>query len=137
MADAHTILNNREKTLCEYGGVIGALFSLTCLFQHLIFAIPNHITYPMIPAYLLAVTAFVLLAMQKSIAAVLLIISAVLSAVIEYIYIKNYTFSLVVVLLFLYEVIAVVALFTEDIPKKLKMKRAAEKAEQDTWAGKI
>jgi hypothetical protein len=88
------VLTNWQKNICEWGGILGALLSLTCLIQHIAVAIPNSITNPMIPGYLLATTAFVLLALQKPVAIVLLFISAVYAAINEYLWMSNYAFSL-------------------------------------------
>lgn len=137
MPAPYSPLNNHAKNICEYGGIFGVLLSLTCLIQHIAVAIPGKVTNPMIPGYLFAILAFTLLGLQKSYAVILLIISGAYSAYTEYQWIKNYSFSLVVLLLFIYHVIIVVALYAEQIPERLKQKRLAEKAEEDEWRGKI
>ena len=126
-----------EKNLCEYGGIFGVLLSLTCLVQHIAVAIPGKITNPMIPGYLFAIVAFVLLGIQKSYAIILVMISAVYSAFNEYQWMKHYSFSLVVLLLFIFHIIVIVAIYVEQVPEKLKQKRLAEKEEEDAWRGKI
>lgn len=130
-------LTYRQKNFCEYGGIFGVLLSLTCLIQHIAVAIPGKATNPMIPGYLFAILAFTLLGLQKTYAIILLIISGAYSAFSEYQWIKHYSFSLVVLLLFIYHVIIIVGLFAEQIPERLKQKRLAEKAEEDAWRGKI
>lgn len=130
-------LTDRQKNICEYGGLFGILLSLTCLVQHLVAAIPNAITNPMIPAYLLAIAAFLLLAMQKPVCLFFLISSAFLSLVIEWRWMTHYAFSLVVLLLFLYHVIIIVILYTEQIPARLKQIKAWKEAEEDHWKDKI
>lgn len=130
-------LTNWQKNICEWGGALGILLSLTCLIQHLAVVIPNNVTKPMLPAYFFAIIAFLLLCFQKTIAPILIIISAACSAVIEYLWMTHDSFSLVVMLLFVYHVIILVAVYTEQIPQRLAQKRKAEKEEQDMWAGKI
>jgi hypothetical protein len=137
MNDPENILTNSEKNLCEYSATFGVLLSLTCLIQHLVFAIPGRVTNPMIPAYVFAIVAFVLLGLKKPISVILLIISAGFSFIIEYLWLTHYSFSLVVLLFFLYNVTIIIVLFAEQLPQKLKMKAAAEKKERDMWAGKI
>jgi len=66
-----------------------------------------------------------------------LIISAVYAAIIEFLWMSNYAFSLVVLLLFIFHIIVLVALFTEQIPQRLKAMRQAEKEEAANWEGKI
>ena len=87
--------------------------------------------------YIFAIIAFLLLGLKKPVAPVLLIISAIISFIIEIIWVKVLAFSLVVLLLMLYTVIIVVVLYVEQIPQKLKQKRLAEKEEEELWAGKI
>ena len=131
------VYTTRQKNICEYGGLLGIFLSLTCLVQHLIVAIPNKITNPMIPGYLFAILAFGFLGLQKTYAVIFLIISAVYSAFTEYQWMHHYAFSLVVLMLFFYHVIIIVTIFTEEIPARLKQKRLAEKEEEDAWRGKI
>lgn len=131
------ILTHWQKNICEWGGILGALLSLTCLIQHIAVAIPNSITNPMIPGYLLAIISFILLALQKPVAIVLLFISTVYAAINEYLWMSNYAFSLVVLLLFVFHIIILVAVFTEQIPQLLKTLRQAEKEEAAKWEGKI
>lgn len=133
----YTSLTNGQKNLCEYGGVIGILLSLTCLIQHLILAIPSAVTNPMIPAYVFATIAFVLLSLQKQVSIILLIISFVFIFIINAVWIRHFSFSLAVLLLLIYHVIAIIILFVEKIPMKLKLKAATEKAERDSWANKL
>lgn len=137
MNDQNNILTPNEKSLCEYGAALGVVLTLVCLVQHTLVVIPRTLTNSMVPAYFFIITAFILFGLQKTFSIVLLIISAVLSAVIEYLWVTHESFSLVVMLLFMYHIAAIVYLLTQNIPQKLKMKKAAEKAERDRWAGKI
>jgi predicted membrane protein len=137
MQDPNTILNNREKNLCEFTAIAGVLLTLTCLVQHLIVTIPNSLTNLMIAAYPFMIVAFLLLGLQKPISIVFVIIGAALSALLEFLWIMHYAFSLVVLLLFMFHTVIVIVLFMEKIPRKLKMKRAAQRAEADAWADKI
>jgi len=130
-------LTNYQKNICEYGGLFGILLSLTCLVQHLILAIPSYITNPMIPAYILCTTAFLLLALLKPSALYFLITGALLTLLIEWRYITHMTFSLVVLLLFIYHVIMIVLLISEQIPARLIKARQLKEAEEAEWRGKI
>jgi len=137
MSDPHNVLTTSEKNLCEYGAALGVVLSVVCLVQHSVLVIPGPVTNPMIPAYFFFIITFILLGLQKSFSVVLLIIGAGLSAVIEWLWTTHYSFSLVVLMLFFYHVVAIVVLFMQDIPKKLKLKKAAEKADKEIWADKI
>lgn len=130
-------LTERQQNLCEYGGTFGVLISLTCLIQHIIVAIPQWITRAMIILYIFIISSFFLLALKKHYAPVLVIISAVFSLVLEYIWMTHYSFSLVVLALFIYMISIIVTLFVEQVPQKLKEKRLAEIKEEQEWAGKL
>lgn len=130
-------LSNRQKNFCEYGGIFGILISLTCLIQHIAVAIPTNITNPMIPGYVFAALSFALLAFQKSYAVILLIISAAYSGFTEYQWMKAHSFSLVVLILFIYHVIIIINIYEENIPESIQQKSMIERAEQDEWRGKI
>src|SRR5258705_876417 len=111
MTEPKSVLTNRETILCEYGGSFGVLLALTCLVQHLILMISSTTPNLMIFAYIFTCIAFLSLALQKFWSIVLLIVSALLSLLIEYLWIIHYIFSFVVLLLFVYHVVIVVTLF--------------------------
>jgi hypothetical protein len=127
---------NYHKNICEYCGGFGALLSFVCLVQHLIFAIPSIITNPMIAEYFFAIIAFLLLALKKIIAPVLIIISCALSAVVVWLWMIHYAFSLVVSLLFIYHIVIIVVVYTDKLPQKLKEKRRLELEEEKFWENK-
>ena len=137
MASPIEPLSNRQKSLCEYGGFFGALMSLVCLIQHFLFAIPGWLTYPMIPVYILSIIAFILLAVQKPVSLILLIIAAVGLTIIEYVLTKHFAFSLIILLLFIYTVVIIITLFTEQIPQRLREKQKNKKKEEDFWKDKL
>lgn len=136
MSQPYSPLTNYHKNICEYCGGFGVLLSLTCLIQHLILAIPSKITNPMIPFYFLAITAFILLALQKPISVIFLSVSAGISLIVVWVWMRNYAFSLVVTLLFIYHIIILVVLYAEQIPQKLKEKRRLELEEEKFWDNK-
>lgn len=130
-------LTERQQNFCTYGGTFGVLIAVTCLIQHLVVAKPNWLTNTILFLYLFIALFFILLALQKSIAPYLLIVGAVFSMVIQYIWMKDLSFSLAVLLLFVYHVIMLVILYTEQVPYRLKLKRRAEIDEERKWAGKL
>ena len=130
-------LTNRQKDICTYGGIIGVMLSLTCLIQLMIIGTTHWMVAVLLLIYLVPITAFTCLALQKPIAPVLLIISSVLALAAEIAWIRAQQFSLVVLLLLLYNIVAVVFVYVEQVPQRLKQKRLAEKAEASLWEGKI
>jgi hypothetical protein len=137
MTEPNQILTKSEKNLIEYGGALGVALAATCLIQHFIFTIPSPVTKPMVPAYFFMIVAFLLFAFQKHFSIILLFISGGLALIIELVWLLHISFSLVVTMLFCYHLVVIITLFVEGIPKKLRMKRDAARAEKELWAGKI
>ncbi|HEX7844374.1 MAG TPA: hypothetical protein VF476_01160 [Chitinophagaceae bacterium] len=130
-------LTNSQQSVCGYGGLAGILLAATCMVQLFVYGTSHWIVPVLLSVYLFAVISFFLLSLQKSVAPLLLIISAVLILGAEVVWILSNAFSLVVVLLFVYNAVIVVFLYIEQIPKKLKQKQLALKAEKELWEGKI
>jgi predicted neutral ceramidase superfamily lipid hydrolase len=130
-------LTNKQQDFFTYTGTFGALLATTCLVQHMAITRDHWITYVMMLIYIFSILGFVLLALKKVSAPILLIVSAVLVLIAELILIRNFVFSLVVLLLFLYSTVIVVSLYVEQLPKKLKEQALAEKIENEMWKDKI
>ncbi len=130
-------LSSYQENICTYGGTFGALLAVTCFIQHLVVTLSTWVTQAMIPAYLFIIVSFILLAFQKSVSPILIIIGTAFSMVIEWVWLHDFAFSLVVLSLFLYHVAILVVLFVEHIPRKLKQKAELKRNEEQQWAGKI
>lgn len=130
-------LTARQEDICTYTGIFGALLAATCLIQHIVISTDHWLVFVLLGIYAFSITAFILLALQKSIAPVLLIAAGVFAGVSEVILLKSFVFSLVVLLLFLYTAAVVVILYIERFPEKLKAKALAKYEEELAWEGKI
>jgi len=130
-------LTNRQQDFFTYTGTFGALLGITCLIQHMAITRDHWITYAMMLIYIFSILGFVLLALKKVLAPPLLIISTFLVLTAELILITSFVFSLVVLLLFLYNTVIVVSMYIEQLPQKLKKQAMAEKIEAEAWKGKI
>lgn len=128
---------NRQQDLCAYLGIFGVLIALTCIIQLLIIANAHWIPLTLLGMYLFVLTSFILLALQKSVAPLLLIISSFLSLLSETALILTGLFSAIVILQFIYSIVITVFIYMDEIPKRLKEKAVLLKAEKDSWAGKI
>jgi hypothetical protein len=126
-----------QQNTCAYTGTFGALIATTCVIQHLAITRDHWVTLLMLLFYLFSIVSFILLALQKRDAPILLIISAVLSFAAEIILLKSYVFSLIVLLLFLYTAIVLVVLYMDKIPSRLRDKAMLASAEKAAWEGKI
>lgn len=130
-------LTSKQQDLCGYSGTFGALLSFTCLVQHLAISNPHWISFTLLAMYFFVAASFILLAFQKSIAPVLLIISCIVTFLAEATLIISFVFSVVVVLLFIYTLVITVVIYMEGLPKRLKEKAILIKAEREAWKGKI
>lgn len=137
MQSPDNILTDRQKDFCGYGGAFGCLITLTCLVQHIMITRAHWITYFLTFAYLFLILAFLFLALQKSFAPILLIIGSVFSLAAEYIFISNFVFSLIVVVLLIYTTIMVILVYMDQLHVLLKQKAIAQKAEENEWKRKI
>jgi len=131
-------LTNRQQDICSYVGLAGALISATCLVQHfIIITYEAWLSYVLLAVYIAGIVSFSMLALQKSIAPWLLIPVAALMFIVEVVFIFSGVFSLIILIATLYNVVAVIAIFVEALPQKLKQKALAEKAEELAWKDKI
>jgi len=130
-------LTKGQQEFCTRSGVFGVLIATATLIQHFVFMIPSLLTYLMILPYLFIIFSFAMLASQKVVASVLLIISSVFAVGIAAIFILSGTISPIVMILLVYSIIVTSYLYLENIQEKLRRKQAMEQAEADLWKGKI
>ena len=130
-------LTKGQQEFCTWSGVFGVLIATATLIQHFVFMIPSLLTYLMILPYLFIIFSFAMLASQKVVASVLLIISSVFAVGIAAIFILSGTISPIVMILLVYSIIVTSYLYLENIQEKLHRKQAMEQAEADLWKGKI
>ena len=130
-------LTKGQQEFCTWSGVFGVLITTATLIQHFVFMIPSTLTYLMILPYLFIIFSFAMLAAQKVVASVLLIISSVFAVGIAAIFILSGTISPIVMILLVYSIIVTSYLYLENIQEKLRRKQAMEQAEADLWKGII
>lgn len=130
-------LTERQKNMCAYSGVFGVMLTITCLVQHLVVTRSMWVTNLMTAGYIIITISFLMLGLLKSFAPWLVAGSAVLAVGMQVVWMKAYSFSMAVTLLFIYHVIILVMLFNDRIPGKLRAKRLAELAEEWEWQGKL
>lgn len=130
-------LTKGQQEFCTWSGVFGVLIATASMIQHFIFMIPSLLTYLMILPYLFIIFSFAMLASQKVVASVLLIISSVFALVIAALFILSGAFSPIVIILLVYCVIITIYLYIENIQEKLRRKQALEREEEELWKGKI
>jgi hypothetical protein len=130
-------LTTKQQEFFAYTGTFGALLAITCLIQHLVIARDHWIAHTLTFIYIFSILDFILLALKKAFAPVLLITSTVLVLLAEAILITSFVFSLVVLILFVYSTVIVVLLYIEQLPRKLKEQALAERMEAEMWKDRI
>ena len=113
------------------------MISAACFIQLMVISKDHWLAFVLLGINAFAILTFILLALQKTVAPLLLIAVAVLLFLAKLVYIFSGVFSLVVLLSFLYSVVVVTVIFVEQLPKKLKEKALAEKAEALAWKDRI
>jgi hypothetical protein len=131
------LLTNKQQDVCTYSGFFGAMISGACFIQLMVISRDHWLAFVLLGINLFAVLAFILLALQKAVAPWLMIAVAALLFFAKLLYIFSGVFSLVVLISFLYSMVVVAVLFVERLPKKLREKALAEKAEAVAWKDKI
>ena len=130
-------MNKRDQSICSNFGTFGILIAATCLVQQMIFGTDHWLVFVMMGIYLFSIVSFILLTLQKVIAPPVMIAATALVFIAEVLLTLAFSFSLVVVLLLTYSLIAVIAVYIENIPVKLKQKALAQQAEEMAWRDKI
>ncbi len=130
-------LTKNQQEFCTWAGVFGALIAAAAMIQHMVFMIPNTVTYLMLIPYLFIIFSFCMLAAQKVAASVLLVIASVFALGISVLFILGGAISPLVSIQLIYCIIVTSYLFMENIQEKLRRKQALEQAEEDLWKGRI
>lgn len=126
-------LSRQQESFCENAGIFGALISITCLVQHMVFMLPHWITYSIMGVYVLCSTGFILLAKKNATAPILLLISAVLILLLEVLMTLSLAFSLVLVLLLINLIVINAVLYGGSTARQLKKRSIAIKEEAAQW----
>jgi hypothetical protein len=130
-------LTNNQKDLCGYGGTFGAMIATTVLIQHLTHMGNHWLSYTIPITYAFVIVSFVLLAFQKPVAPILLIISSILALLAEAVLVINFVFSLVVFILMVYTITMTVVIYVQQLPKILKERALFIKADAEAWQERI
>ena len=127
----------RHQNICIYAGIFGAMIAATSLIQLMKYTNSHWLAYVLLSVYSFGIAAFILLAMQKTYAPVLIIISTALSMIsVAFIMITGF-YSLILILHFLYGVAICIVLYMENIPGYLKAQALLKKEEAMAWRGKL
>lgn len=130
-------LTKQQQQFCDNAGIAGLLLAITCLIQHLIFMVPNWITYTIIFVYAGAVAAYILLMKKNAYAFTCLIVCSIVLFVLETYMLVAFVFSLVVLLLLLYTAVIAAVMYGFGLPERLKEYTALQNEEKKKWEGVI
>lgn len=127
----------RHQNICTYAGVFGALIAITSLIQLMKYTNTTWMAYTLLSVYSFGVAAFILLAVQRTYAPVLVIVSTALSMIaVTFVMISGF-YSLILILHFLYGVAICIVLYMENIPAYLKNKAQLKREEALVWKDKL
>jgi hypothetical protein len=131
------IFSSRDQDLCNYTGLFGVMISSVCLIQHFFITNPAWITGIIAAIYLFSIVSFVLLAIQRSVAPVLLIVVSILVLMAELIVLGHGLFSVILLLLCIYSLVVTIYIYVDGVPSRLAHRAAAKRIEEQQWQGKI
>ncbi|RYZ52103.1 MAG: hypothetical protein EOP49_10325 [Sphingobacteriales bacterium] len=130
-------LTERQQNLCIYGGLFGAMLTATCLIQHIALATNHWIAFVLMGVYAYALLVFILLALQRVVAPLLLITSSSLIMIALVFVLAGGFYSLALILLFLYCTVMTIVIYMEQLPARLKEKAMIKRNEELAWRDKI
>jgi hypothetical protein len=130
-------LTKSQQETCVYTGIFGVLLGVTCLIQLIAITREHWLTFVLLGSYLFSIASMVLLAMQRAISPILLIVSSVLVFAINVILILLGVFSLIAFIYLIYLVAIITVLFVGQYPSRMRAMALARRAEEKEWAGKI
>ncbi|RYY61674.1 MAG: hypothetical protein EOO05_05580 [Chitinophagaceae bacterium] len=133
------ILSVKEEDLCTYTGIFGCLISAVSIIQHIVCYRVFDFVLPavMLAFYLLSFISFVALAMQKSFAPILLLVSSSLCLFNAAMALRGPLLSPLIILHFVYSATLVVVIYMDKLPARLRAKELAIRAERNEWIDKI
>ena len=132
-----------HERICNYCGIIGIAFGVTCIIQHFIMYADHWMTWALGLLYVVNITAFALLLKKSRFAPVVILSSAVLMLL--YVFFLVYLllfegillFSLIVLMTAGYTIVMAIVIYAGNMRKRLQALAADERKEADFWNGKI
>jgi len=136
LKNAH-LQQKKDETLCVTLGTIGAALAATCLYQHFVFMISFWLTNILMVIYIASIIAYVMLAKQKKLAPLFILGIAFLLFFDSLLLVYTRTFSLIVFMFTMFNIIVVIVMYTIGLPKRLHQYYLDQKAENEFWEDKI
>lgn len=133
---AYEISKPNENT-CVIMGIFGMLVALTTLIQHLTIISENWLSFAVLGVYILPVFGYIIMMKKSRYTDVFLWISTSLLVFVIILYKLAGVFSMILFLLFAYNIIALILLYILGIKKEMDLKYQDMINEDREWAGKI
>lgn len=130
-------LSKTDDALCIYLSLFGVLIALICFIQLLIYSDFSTVPLILMGLYVFNIISFVLLSLQKKFAPEFIFISVIVSLLIWYVYLCGHVFSLIVIVLLIYNLVVAATVLVQDLHKKIKHKANLIKAENEYWEGRL
>lgn len=126
-----------KNNFCFYAGLFGILISVATLFQMFIYGSDNWMAFSVILSVVFSITAFSFLMTKNRFTLPLLLSNTLLFLVINILFMITFSFSLLIVLLFLYSTIILTIFWAGGTPAYLKQMHAYKKQEELEWQNKL
>ncbi|HLO37091.1 MAG TPA: hypothetical protein VK173_01235 [Lacibacter sp.] len=126
-----------KNNFCFYAGLFGVLISVATLFQMFIYGSGNWMAFSVILCVVFSITAFSFLIAKSRFTLPLLLSNTILFLLINIFFLITLSFSLLIVILFLYSSIILSIFWAGGTPAYLKQLHKYKKQEELEWQNKL
>jgi hypothetical protein len=126
-----------KNNFCFYAGLFGVLISVVTLFQMFIYGSGNWMAFFVILSIVFSITSFSFLVAKNRFTLPLLLSNTILFFVINILFLITLSFSLLIVLLFLYSAIILTIFWAGGTPAYLKQLYKYKKQEELEWQNRL
>lgn len=130
-------LNKGDENFCSTSAIFGVLIALTGLMQLFVYANYHWVTMVLMTLYSFSVISYVSLGLQKSFSVYLIYCNIVITLIIYGFYVVSGIWSLIVIILCVYNAVIASIAFVEDLLQKLRSKAKLLQDEKRYWQGKL
>ena len=126
-----------RNNFCFYAGLFGVLISVATLFQMFVYGSENWMALSVIIAILFSITSYSFLMAKNRFTLPLLLSNSILFLLINILFLLTLSFSLLMVILFLYNTIILTIFWAGGTPAYLKQLYQYKKQEELEWQNKL
>lgn len=132
-----TPLNDSDKSYCMWTGMVGLFLGLASLIQHMQLIYNFTINYVLALFIVIAMIGFLLLVLKNEVSVWVLLASAVLLLVLNFIYAIDANFSFLRFIYFIYTLVITVVSLMNNLPRKLRLNTKYKRLDDYYWRDKL